>query len=242
MKEIRTFYVPNAKEQLELPAEEAAHAVRVLRLNYGDEIVLIDGQGSVYNAVITECNKKRCLYKITDCVSQSVNKYTRFNIAIAPTKMMERMEWFAEKATEIGINHISFLDCQNSERHIVKTDRVDRIVISAMKQSHKSFKPVVDEMKSFRQYMDACGPGRKFIAHCHDEIPREYLCDLLNKQTSEEPMTVLIGPEGDFSVEEVKAAIDRGFVSVHLGDSRLRTETAALCSLMMMHLSGKNAQ
>ena len=242
MKEIRTFYVPNAKEQLELPAEEAAHAVRVLRLNYGDEIVLIDGQGSVYNAVITECTKKRCLYKITDCVSQSVNKYTRFNIAIAPTKMMERMEWFAEKATEIGINRITFLDCQNSERHVVKTDRVERIVISAMKQSHKSYKPVVDEMKGFRQYMASGLPGKKYIAHCHENIPREYLFDVLNRQPPVEPATVFIGPEGDFSVEEVKAAIDNGFVSVHLGECRLRTETAALSSLMMMHLSGKNGR
>ncbi len=236
MKEIRTFYVPHATEQSELPVEEAAHAIKVLRLNRDDQIVLIDGVGNAYNAVITECNKKRCLYRITESISQSDNLYSPYNIAIAPTKMMERMEWFAEKATEIGINRISFLDCQNSERHIVKTDRVERIVRSAMKQSHKAYKPIVDEMIGFRQCMASELPGNKYIAHCHDEIPREYLLDALTAQIPAEPMTVFIGPEGDFSVEEVKTAIDNGFVSVHLGESRLRTETAALYSLMMMHL------
>ena len=242
MKEIRTFYVPHAQEQSELPEEEASHAVKVLRLSAEDPIVLIDGEGNVYDAVITECSKKRCHYRITDSIRHEADRYALFNIAIAPTKMMERMEWFAEKATEIGINRITFLDCQNSERHVVKTDRVERIVISAMKQSHKSYKPVVDEMKGFRQYMASGLPGKKYIAHCHENIPREYLFDVLNRQPPVEPATVFIGPEGDFSVEEVKAAIDNGFVSVHLGECRLRTETAALSSLMMMHLSGKNGR
>ncbi|MGN0220764.1 MAG: RsmE family RNA methyltransferase [Prevotella sp.] len=236
MKEIRTFYVPNAIAQSELPVEEAAHAIKVLRLNCDDRIVLIDGEGNAYNAVITACNRKKCLYRITESISQSANRYAPYNIAVAPTKMMERMEWFAEKATEIGINRITFLDGQNSERHIVKTDRIERIVISAMKQSHKSYKPMVDEMMSFRQCMASALPGKKYIAHCHDEIPREYLFDVLHTQHPAEPMTVFIGPEGDFSVEEVKAAIDNGFISVHLGESRLRTETAALSALMMMHL------
>lgn len=236
MKETRYFYTPDAQISQELPEEEAAHAVRVLRLQAGDEMMLMDGQGDFYRAEVTMASQKHCLYRIIEILPQQPQWKGHLHLAIAPTKMMERIEWLVEKAVEIGVDEISFLNCQFSERKVLKLPRVDKIAISAMKQSRKAWKTQLNDMDSFKSFISQEHKGRKFIAHCYDEIARTYLYDELRQLSDSDDVLVLIGPEGDFSVEEVRMAIDHGFVSVHLGESRLRTETAGLSAVMMMQL------
>ena len=153
--------------------------------------------------------------------------------------MMDRMEWMTEKVTEIGIDELTFLDCQFSERRVVKLPRIEKIVVSAVKQSHKAWMPVVHEMTALKTFISQPREGRKYIAHCYEEIPRTYLFDELQKPSplNSHDATVLVGPEGDFSIDEVRQAIEAGWQSVHLGKSRLRTETAGLSAVMMMQLS-----
>ena len=237
MKETRYFYTPDAQISQELPEEEAAHAVRVLRLQAGDEMMLMDGQGDFYRAEVTMASQKHCLYRIIEILPQQPQWKGHLHLAIAPTKMMDRMEWMTEKATEIGIDEIDFLNCQFSERRIVKHSRLDKIVISAMKQSHKAWKPVLKEPISTRHFLEQAITGQKYIAHCYDEIPRTYLFDELRNNPDDTEVTVMIGPEGDFSIDEVQMAISVGYKSVHLGKSRLRTETAGLSAVMMMQLA-----
>ena len=234
MKEERFFYDPLMSG--ELPQEEAHHAVRVLRLQIGDEIRLMDGKGTFYRATITAATGHRCLYSIEETRPQEPAWKGHLHLAMAPTKLMDRVEWFAEKVTEIGFDELTFLDCQFSERRVVKEERIDKILISAMKQSHKAFKPQLNGMRRFRDFITQERDGDKFICHCYEEIGKESLIDILREGV---PATVLIGPEGDFSIEEVKFAMEHGYKSVSLGKSRLRTETAALVAVHMMQL--KNA-
>ena len=237
MKEIRYFYVPNAGSVGELPEEEAKHAVRVLRLQSGDRMVLVDGEGGLFDAEVSVASGKHCLYNILETLPFEREWRGRISLAIAPTKMMDRMEWMAEKATEIGFDEIGFLDCKFSERKTLRTDRVERIVVSAMKQSHKACKPVVNEMCGFREFVVREREGRKFIAHCYEEVARRDLFDELSAMDAETPVTVLVGPEGDFSIDEVRLAMEHGYESISLGRSRLRTETAGLSAVMMANLS-----
>ena len=255
MKEVRYFYVPEAATQVELPAEEATHALRVLRLKGGDEIFLMDGEGSFYRAEVTAASSKRCLYEIKETMPQQRVWKGHIHLAIAPTKMMERIEWMAEKATEIGFDELSFLNCQFSERKVVKTPRIDKIVISAVKQSHKAWKPVVNELESFKEFIQTPRPGRKFICHCYEEIEKKdffreissFPDDVDGKDaslsvdgkdaSSSADITVLVGPEGDFSIDEVRLALENGYESVSLGTSRLRTETAGLVAVHMAHIA-----
>ena len=275
MKEVRYFYVPDAANQVELPAEEATHALRVLRLKGGDEIFLMDGEGSFFRAEVTAASSKRCLYEIKEEMPQQRAWKGHIHLAIAPTKMMERIEWMAEKATEIGFDELSFLNCQFSERKVVKTPRIDKIVISAVKQSHKAWKPVVNELVSFKEFIQTPRPGRKFICHCYEEVEKKdfftEISGILNEAhapaatessnadvataasessnadvataASESPtadaadITVLVGPEGDFSIDEVRLALENGYESVSLGTSRLRTETAGLVAVHMAHIA-----
>jgi len=237
LKEARYFYVPDAAQQQELPADESAHAIRVLRLKTGDELFLMDGVGNYYRAMVTAATSHRCGYEIVEKLPQERQWNGSVHLAIAPTKMMDRMEWMAEKVTEVGIDELTFLDCQFSERRILKLPRMEKIVISAVKQSHKAWMPVLHEMTSFKSFISLPREGRRFIAHCYEEIPRTYLFDELRELAPGTGATVLIGPEGDFSVDEVRMAVDAGWQSVHLGKSRLRTETAGLAAVMMMQLS-----
>lgn len=218
------FYVPDIAECLELSEEEAAHCLRVLRLSVGDRLDITDGKGTLYRTEISSVMGKHCYVDIKESVAMPKNWRGAINIAIAPTKNMDRIEWFAEKATEIGIDTITFLQCRFSERKVVKTERIERIVVSGMKQSLKYTKPVVEEMVDFKKFISRPVSGAKYIAHCYDS-ERVLLKDVL--QLGEEA-TVLIGPEGDFSPEEVQMAIEAGYRPVSLGSSRLRTETAAL--------------
>lgn len=245
MKEERFFYVPNAAECEELPEVEAQHAIRVLRLAEGDGMFLMDGVGTFYRAVITMATKKRCFYQITDVIPQKKSWHGHIHLAIAPTKMMERMEWMVEKAVEVGVDEISFIDCRFSERQSVRIDRLEKIVVSAMKQSRKPFKPILNELADFSNFIDRsvsedkpCANG--FIAHCYDDVSRSYLFDDLKDIPVDGNVTILVGPEGDFSVEEVRLAMSRGYKSITLGKSRLRTETAGLIAVTMAQIQKSN--
>ena len=213
MKETRFFYVPDAAVLTELPSGEATHALKVLRLTEDDEIMLMDGRGCFYKAVVTMATNHHCVYTITEQLPQPRPWQGHIHLAIAPTKMNERMEWMAEKAVEVGLD------------------------ISAMKQSRKAYLPKVNDLTSFSDFINAQQSGHRYIAHCYEEIPRVNLFDDLCRLDAEEDTLVLIGPEGDFSIGEVQQAVNAGFISVNLGDSRLRTETAGLSAVMMMQLS-----
>jgi 16S rRNA (uracil1498-N3)-methyltransferase len=241
MKEVRFFYVPNAGDEEELPAEEAMHALRVLRLQTGDEMMLMDGSGNFYKAEVTLAATKRCMYKINEVIPQQPTWKGHLHIAMAPTKMMERVEWYIEKTTEIGVDEFSFINCKFSERRVLRVPRIEKIVVAAVKQSRKAWNPIVNPIESFSEFIKKERMGRKYIAHCYDEFPKKYFFDELNRAMAEgeDDVTVMIGPEGDFSIDEVKAAIDAGYESISLGKSRLRTETAGLAAVMMMQIARK---
>lgn len=238
MKETRYFFVPNAAAETELPLEEAMHALRVLRIKSGDEILLMDGEGSFYRAEVTLAATKRCLYEIRETMPQERAWNGHIQLAIAPTKMVDRMEWMAEKATEVGFDELAFLNCKFSERKVMRTVRLDKIIVSAVKQSHKAWKPIVDQMVSFKDFIDAPRKGRKFICHCYEEVERKDYFTELGKSFSDDDadVTVLVGPEGDFSIDEVRYAVEHGYESVALGTSRLRTETAGLMAVALANL------
>ena len=240
MKEVRYFYVPDAKNQSELPTDEATHALRVLRMKEGDEFFLMDGEGVFYRATVSEASSKHCFYEILEHLPQEKTWQRRIHLAIAPTKNIDRMEWMAEKATEIGFDELSFLDCRFSERRQLRVDRIEKIVVSAMKQSRKAWLPSVNDMIPFRKFVEMPSEGRKFIAHCYEEIGRQELFPLLSQTPETEDVTVLVGPEGDFSIEEVRLAMENGYESVSLGTSRLRTETAGLAAVMMAQFTINN--
>lgn len=226
------FYVPDIAGRWELPEEEAAHALRVLRLSVGGSLEITDGCGNLYVTRVASITGKHCYVEAVEPLAKPKSWQGTFHLAIAPTKNMDRIEWLAEKATEIGLDAVTFLNCRFSERKVVKTDRVERIVVSAMKQSLKYCKPSVGEMTDFKRFVTAERPGAKFIAHCY-ESERVLLKDVL---LPGEDVTVLVGPEGDFSPEEVEMAIAAGYRPVSLGSSRLRTETAGLvaCHTFML--------
>lgn len=238
MKEIRYFFVPDAGKVTELPQEEAKHALKVLRLTSGDEINLMDGEGNFYRAEVSLASSKHCLYQILESFPQQPAWKGKVHLAIAPTKMMDRIEWMAEKATEIGFDELSFLSAKFSERKTIRVDRVDKIVVSAVKQSHKAWKPVVNEMIPFKEFIAQPRTGKKYICHCYEEIDKVDLFAELQKPLDDEgDVTILVGPEGDFSIEEVQLALQHGYVSVSLGTSRLRTETAGLMAVAMANLA-----
>lgn len=244
MKEIHQFYVPGLPADSELPAEEAIHAVRVLRMKEGDSLLATDGRGTFYDCRITLATPKRCRFEVVHTHTAPPLWQGGIHLAVAPTKNMDRMEWLSEKATEIGWDSIAFLNCKNSERHIVKTERIEKIVVAATKQSRKARMPEIIPMTDFRTFIEQPFEGQKFIAHCHDDIdtadagaasaaPSAFLSDVLQ---ADGQALVLIGPEGDFSADEVRQAVEAGFRPISLGPSRLRTETAALVAVHLMNL------
>ena len=250
MKELRFFYAPNALTNPVLPGDEAIHALKVLRLGKGDSLNIIDGQGHLIEATITEATKSECHFKINNVVERLPLWPHQVHLAVAPTKNIDRMEWMVEKITEIGVDRISFLNCRNSERRVVKMDRLERIAVSAMKQSHKFYKPTIDEIIAFDKFINQPFDGLRFIAHCYDDISfpteenrKKFLLEAIregsqnNGQMATSNMQVLIGPEGDFSVEEVRQAVNLGYIPVSLGEARLRTETAAMVAVHLMQLS-----
>lgn len=237
MKETRYFYVPDAASTNELPAEEAAHASRVLRLESGDEVFLIDGTGCFFKAQLTLVTKGRCLYDIVERLPQEKRWNGRIAVAMAPTKVIDRVEWTLEKATEIGIDEFSLLNCAFSKRRNVKLERLDKIVVAAVKQSRKAWKPLLNDLQPFEGFVNRPRKGAKYIAHCYAEIDKKDLYGELLQLNGDEEVTILIGPEGDFSIDEVHLAMSKGYVPVSLGQSRLRTETAALAATMIAQLA-----
>lgn len=229
---MHVFYTPDIQTHPELPEEEAQHCIRVLRLNSGDEITLTDGKGNFYRAEITAATNKRCLVKVIETIPQAPLWQGHLHIAMAPTKNMDRNEWFAEKATEVGIDELTFLNCRFSERKVIKTERIEKILISAIKQSLKARLPKLNGMVDFDKFIAQDFSGQKFIAHCY-EGEKPLLKQILKPG---EDALVLIGPEGDFSEEEVKRAIEKGFQPISLGKSRLRTETAALIASVLINV------
>jgi 16S rRNA (uracil1498-N3)-methyltransferase len=231
MSELPLFYAPDIESLPELPEEEAAHALRVLRLKEGDGLRLTDGRGNFYEAFIRRAHPKHCELEVGRPIPAGRLWPFRLHIAVAPTKNLDRMEWFCEKATEIGIDEITLLDCRFSERRELKTARLEKILVSAMKQSQKARLPQLHGMTSFASFLNQPFEGQKFIAHCREGEKAE-----LKEALQGGNVLVLIGPEGDFSAEEVAEAGSRGFQPVALGKSRLRTETAALYACFAAHL------
>lgn len=226
------FYTPDILTEMQLPDEEAQHCVRVLRMAEGDEILLTDGKGSFYRALIRTAHPKHCKVEIVETITPDPLWKVKIEVAVAPTKNMDRMEWFAEKATEIGIDRIIPILCDHSERKALKEERLEKIAVSAMKQSMKPVLPEIQSLTPFDTVVSAPFEGQKFIAHCYKDDKTE-LKDAYQKGSN---VLVLIGPEGDFSEKEVEKAIQNGFIPVSLGRSRLRTETAALVACHTIQL------
>lgn len=232
---MHVFYTPDILTSNELPEEEAGHCLRVLRLTTGDKVTLTDGKGTFYEAEIATQSNKKCSVNILSSTLQPPLWKGHLHIALAPTKNMDRMEWLVEKMTEIGIDEISFLNCRYSERKIIKLERIQKIVVSAIKQSLKARLPILNDMISFSDFVKRDFRGRKFIAHCYEQ-DKQLLKDIMNEG---DDAVVLIGPEGDFSEEEVTLARKSGFEPISLGPSRLRTETAALVACHIMNLKNQ---
>lgn len=232
---MHVFYTPDIQNQPELPEEEAAHAVRVLRLHAGDEVMLTDGKGNFYRAEIATATHKKCLVNLLETIPQPPLWHGHLHIAMAPTKNIDRTEWFVEKATEIGLDELTFLNCRFSERKIIKAERISKILISAIKQSLKARLPRLNEMTDFKNFIHQPFQGQKFIAHCYPG-EKPLLKDIISPG---QDAVVLIGPEGDFSEEEVVQAESCGFRSISLGRSRLRTETAALVACHILNLTNQ---
>lgn len=230
---MQLFYTQNIQGNTAiLGEEEARHCVRVLRKKIGDTIRFIDGKGGLYTGQITDLSKKDCWIRITDKIQQTQRAFN-IHIAIAPTKNIARTEWFLEKCTELGIDEVSFLLCKHSERKKIRLDRLEKIVLSATKQSLKAFLPKINDFI----------PYKKFIKGVKDSPYGKYLCwvsednrHFLNIAKKESDLLILIGPEGDFSEQEIQMALENGFTAVSLGKSRLRTETAGVVACHLGHV------
>ncbi len=217
------FYEPDIAGGF-LSEEESVHAVKVLRLKSGDEIRIIDGRGGFHKATISLAHHKRCGFNILESVFDEGKRDYRLQIAMAPTKNIERFEWFVEKAVEIGIDEITPIICRYSERKIIKPERIEKIIVSAAKQSLKALMPVLNPLVTFNEFIAMPSSATKLIAHCYPQEKAGFAAKIQNQRE----VLLLIGPEGDFSEEEVQKAIESGFEPVSLGDSRLRTETAGV--------------
>ncbi|WP_139959399.1 16S rRNA (uracil(1498)-N(3))-methyltransferase [Flavicella sediminum] len=203
---------------------ESRHIVRVLRKKEGDLLNITNGQGALFTAEVLVANDKNCLVKIVKVEEKQKPWNYHLHIAIAPTKLNDRIEWFLEKATEIGIDEITPIICHHSERKVVKLERFEKIILSAMKQSLKFHLPKINEAVTFKQFLAQQQNGALFIAHCEEQEKKSFK----NEIAPDTDITILIGPEGDFSPKEIELALSKNFQAVSLGESRLRTETAAL--------------
>ncbi|BDD09033.1 ribosomal RNA small subunit methyltransferase E [Fulvitalea axinellae] len=229
------FYQPDItnKEGL-LSPEESLHCVKVLRKQVGDHIFVTNGKGELFDAEITKADKRKCLFKVTNRTEKEKTWNGKIAIAIAPTKNLDRIEWFTEKSVEIGVDEISFLLCHHSERKHFKLDRIEKKAISAMKQSLKFEKPKLNDLTKFKEFITTLSSeyDERFIAYVDRKNPHT----LKASHVSGKNACVLIGPEGDFSTDEVDLAINAGFKKISLGSSRLRTETAGIVACHTLQL------
>ena len=228
------FYQPDISQGLHhLDEEESRHCVKVLRYSIGDSITILDGKGTVYEGKITEASPKKVAFDIVN--SQYTEKPPHhIHIAIAPTKNLDRIEWFVEKAVEIGIQEVSFIYCKNSERKVLKTDRLERKAVSALKQSKGTYLPLINPLVALPSFTSTI-KGEKFIAYVDFQNP-EKLAKVIKPA---QQYCVLIGPEGDFSPQELEICMAAGFKKVSLGNSRLRTETAGIVACHILNLANE---
>ena len=229
------FFAPDIATTLTLPEEESRHCVRVLRLVEGDEIEVIDGASMRYLCRIAMAHVKHCAVEIVSHEKCPPHWGAEIAIAVAPTKNLDRIEWMAEKCTEMGINRITPLLCRHSERKVIKTERLYKILVSAMKQSLKAQLPQLDELTPIEDFIAEKSDAQRYIAYCDESLPRQGRKSLAQVYDPNRDAVVMIGPEGDFDPMEVEAALEAGFIPVTLGESRLRTETAALVAVATMH-------
>ncbi len=227
---MHVFYTPDIdSSEYYLSEEESKHCTKVLRLQKGAVIHLIDGKGGLYKAELIDDNKKQVTVKVINVIQEYNKRDHYLHIAIAPTKNMDRLEWFLEKATEIGIDEITMVICARSERRVTKEERLNKVVTSAVKQSLQAYHPKINQDVSLLEFLK-CENGAssvKFIAHCMDDEPRNYLSDII---VPKKKYTILIGPEGDFNSDEIESALQFGFIPLTLGNTRLRTETAGIAA------------
>lgn len=215
-----------------LDENDSRHAVKSLRLSRGAPLEIVDGHGNIYSAEISSPHHKKCVCKIMGASKEEPLPYS-LHMAVAPTKNIDRFEWFLEKATELGISEITPILCSNSERRTLKPERLERILVSAMKQSLKATKPILNPLTPLKDFVSQENEGVMLMAHCEED--KEEKTVLSNIPNSHNKITILIGPEGDFSSAEIALAIKSGFNPLSLGNSRLRTETAALFSVASVY-------
>ncbi|MCM1293880.1 MAG: 16S rRNA (uracil(1498)-N(3))-methyltransferase [Bacteroides sp.] len=229
------FYAPDILSNPVLPESDSQHCIRVLRRQAGDVIDVIDGRGHRLKCRIVDAHSKHTLLEVVEMKDVPLPWKGNITVAVAPTKHIDRMEWLVEKLVEIGINRFVPLLCTHSERKELKVERLEKIAISAMKQSLKTWLPQIDEMTPIRQFVKefAESNAQRFVAYCDKETERRVLAKELR---AESDTVILIGPEGDFSPEEIRMTVESGFIPVTLGDCRLRTETAALASVQTVHV------
>lgn len=231
---MQIFYAPGIKgDTYILDEKESRHCIRVLRMVKGTEVKLIDGKGNLYEGKISKPDIKGCLINVYRVIPDFEKRPYRLHIAVSPLKNTDRLEWFIEKSVEIGIDEITPVICRNTEKQNVKFDRLNNIIISAMKQSLKAKLTLLNDVCSFEDFINSDLRGNKLIAHCNSEIERKGINKVYSKF---EDVVILIGPEGDFSGEEIKSSIEKGYKPVHLGSSRLRTETAGIAACHSIYL------
>ncbi|MBQ3248451.1 MAG: 16S rRNA (uracil(1498)-N(3))-methyltransferase [Alistipes sp.] len=229
---MQLFYAP----EISLPCytlseEESKHCVRVLRMRVGDELHLTDGRGTLYRCKVVDDNAKRCTVEVVDSTPEYEKMSYELSLAVAPTKNIDRYEWFLEKATEVGITEVYPIECDHSERRQIKAEREEKVITSAVKQSLKAYHPTLHPLTDVRKIIEMDFAGEKYIAHCNDAFgERPYLGSLIKKGGR---TLILIGPEGDFSEEEITFAVQNGFKAISLGKERLRTETAAVVATVV---------
>lgn len=215
-----------------LAEEESRHAIKVLRLRVGDTLHITDGRGNLHLCQVVSDSAKHCTVRVVESQSEFEKRNYSLTMAVAPTKNIDRYEWFLEKATEIGVDTFVALESAHSERRVVKPEREEKVITAAVKQSLKAYHPAFEDMTPFKALVAREFSGRKFIAHCGEPVRgKSYLTSTLN---AGENALVLIGPEGDFSPEEVSLAVENGFEEITLGTQRLRTETAAVVAVTMV--------
>lgn len=226
------FYLPEVNSYPVLPTVESGHCVRVLRMREGDEVMCVDGKGQRYRCRIIDPHPKHVALQVIESEHVPKNWECNISLAIAPTKNLDRMEWMAEKCTEMGIDDIWPVRCAHSERKELKIERIEKILVSAMKQSLKTHLPNLSEIKPLKELLKQDVKGQKFICYCADDVPRREFC---KEYIPGSDVAILIGPEGDFSPEEVDMALHYGWIPVSLGHSRLRTESAAVFAVASVH-------
>lgn len=225
---MHVFYTPDIKtDEYLLNEEESRHCTKVLRLGIGAHVHLIDGIGGLYKAEIIGESKRSVILKVIEVQREYQKRGHHLHIAVAPTKNIDRLEWFLEKATEIGIEEITPVICDRSERKVVKEDRLNKVITSAVKQSLQAYHPLINPQTTLDAFLKQQNTSVKMIAHCLDNKPRQYISDLIQPAGS---YTILIGPEGDFTSHEIDRALQNGYKPLTLGNTRLRTETAGLAA------------